>query len=360
MADDRGRPPDQARLTFRFWESASGFWRGSSARRAWPLTLLLVAVVVLQLAVQYALNYWYRDFFDAFGRRDGSALWRETLIFVPLVAASVALAIASVWVRMATQRLWRDWLSRHLIDHWLSDGHYLAPEFAAGERQSPEYRIAEDARVATEVPVDLAFGLLTAVLTAAVFIDVLWRIGGSLQIDLLGGHYMIPAYLVIGAIAYSATLTTAMLAICRHLTRAVEGKNQAEAELRSMASRLRLGDEERRRAAKSRASLRGLRIVLSRVIHRWQELGGQLMRFTLVSHANLLIAPAIAWIFCAPNYLRGTMSLGEVAQASAAFVTVQTALNWVVGNYQHLAEWTASVNRVSALLLVWDRIDKDK
>jgi len=81
------------------------------------------------------------------------------------------------------------------------------------------------------------------------------------------------------------------------------------------------------------------------------------MRFTLVSHANILIAPTIAWILCAPHYLRGTMSLGEVAQASAAFITVQTALNWVVSNYQHLAEWTASVNRVSALLLTWDQID---
>ena len=51
------------------------------------------------------------------------------------------------------------------------------------------------------------------------------------------------------------------------------------------------------------------------------------------------------------------MSLGEAAQASAAFVAVQTALNWVVGNYQHLAEWTASVNRVSSLLITWDRIE---
>jgi ABC-type uncharacterized transport system fused permease/ATPase subunit len=54
------------------------------------------------------------------------------------------------------------------------------------------------------------------------------------------------------------------------------------------------------------------------------------------------------------------MTLGEAAQAAAAFVAVQTALNWVVGNYQHLAEWTASVNRVSSLLIIWDEIDSAK
>ncbi len=357
MAHDPDTDPDQAWLAFRFWESAAGFWRGRSAGWAWSLILLLVAIVVLQLVVQYALNYWSRDFFDAFGRKDGSAVWTETLIFIPLVAASVALAILSVWARMATQRRWREWLSRHLIDRWLSDGHYLAPEFAGGQRQNPEYRIAEDARVATELPVDLAFGLLTAVLTAVVFIDVLWRVGGSLTIDAFGVFFVLHAYLVIAVLLYSATLTIGMLAIARRLPRAVEGKNQAEAELRSMASRLRRVNEAPRAVGMTGAQLRGLRTVLNKVIFRWRDVARQLMRFTLLSHANLLIAPAIGWILCAPNYLRGTMTLGEAAQAAAAFVAVQTALNWVVGNYQHLSEWTASVNRVSSLLLTWDQID---
>jgi putative ATP-binding cassette transporter len=352
---DTPATPDQAQLTSRFWVSASGFWRGRSARRAWPITLLIVAVVVMEIVVQYGINLWYRYFFDAFGRKDGTALFTETLVFIPLVAASVALAVLSVWTRMATQRRWREWLSQHLIKDWLADSHYLALELDAGEL--PEYRIAEDARVATEVPIDLAYGLLSAVLTAVVFIVVLWRVGKSLAIHAFGVTFVLPAYLVIGVVAYSAALTTAMLAIGRHLPKAVEVKNQAEAELRSVASRLRLIDKGQRTDRKKTAQLRGLRKVLNKVIHRWRDLAGELMRFTLVSHTNLLIAPAIAWILCAPNYLRGTMTLGEVAQAAAAFVSVQTALNWVVGNYQHLAEWTASVNRVSSLLFTWDRID---
>jgi len=357
MAREAQPVPDHTHLTFRFWESASGFWRGQTARRAWSLSASLVAIVLLQLLVQYGLNYWYRNFFDAFGRRDASALWTQALVFVPLVSASIALAILSVWARMTTQRSWREWLSRHLIEHWLSDGHYNIPEFVAGERQSPEYRIAEDARVATEVPVDLAFGLLTALATAAVFLDVLWRIGGVLRIHLFGWSLVLPGYLVIAVLIYSASLTTAMVAICRHMTQAVEGKNQAEAELKSMASRLHTVGDAPQVLRRSDVRIRGLRMVLNKVIHRWRDLSGQVMRFTLVSHANLLIAPAITWILCAPNYLNGSMTLGQVAQAAAAFVTVQTALNWVVGNYQNLAEWTASVNRVSVLLLLWDRLD---
>src|SRR5476649_2842833 len=133
--------PDQTQLAARFWDSAAGFWRGRSARWAWLLTLLVAVIVVLELAVQYAMNLWYRYFFYAFGRKDATAVWTETLVFIPLVAASVTLAILSVWARMATQRRWREWLSRYLIDQWLADSHYLALELDASEL--PEYRIAE-------------------------------------------------------------------------------------------------------------------------------------------------------------------------------------------------------------------------
>ena len=81
------------------------------------------------------------------------------------------------------------------------------------------------------------------------------------------------------------------------------------------------------------------------------------MRITLVSQGNLLVAPVVAWILCAPKYLVGTMSLGEVAQAAAAFVTVQAALNWLVDNFPGLADCLSSINRVASLLVALDEVD---
>ena len=95
------------------------------------------------------------------------------------------------------------------------------------------------------------------------------------------------------------------------------------------------------------------------MVGRWRDLCIQFMRTTLVSHGNILAAPVIGWVLCAPKYLVGTMSLGEAAQAVAAFVMVQTALNWLVDNYPGLAECLSSVNRVAALLLALDELDRD-
>jgi putative ATP-binding cassette transporter len=75
---------------------------------------------------------------------------------------------------------------------------------------------------------------------------------------------------------------------------------------------------------------------------------------TLVTYSSLLVTPVIGLLLCLPKYLADTMTLGEVVQASAAFVIVQTAFNWFTDNYAKLAEWAASANRVASLLLALD------
>ena len=70
------------------------------------------------------------------------------------------------------------------------------------------------------------------------------------------------------------------------------------------------------------------------------------MRATVVSNSNVVLAPVIPIILCAPKYLAGEMSLGQVMQAAAAFVVVQAAFNWLVDNYPRLADWAASARNV--------------
>jgi vitamin B12/bleomycin/antimicrobial peptide transport system ATP-binding/permease protein len=79
------------------------------------LTVGLVGIAVSQLAVQYRLNYWNRDFFNALARHDGDTLWRQVSIFAPLAIMSVALSVISVWTRMTTQRKWRQWLTTYIL-----------------------------------------------------------------------------------------------------------------------------------------------------------------------------------------------------------------------------------------------------
>ena len=271
---------------------------------------------------------------------------------------SIAVAIMVVWARMRIQRRWRAWMTEHVGDRWLNDGRYYQLNLVAGEHKNPEHRLTDDMRIATEAPVDLAAGILTAFLTSATFIGVLWFVGGSLEVDWNGGKLTIPGYLVISVVVYCIVITSGMLFIARSFVPTAERKNQSEAEFRYALTRLRengesiaiLGGEQEERA--------GLAKLLSTLVQAYGKLAGQYMRTMFVSHGNYIVASVIPIILCAPKYLAGTMTLGQVMQATAAFIQVQYAFNWIVDNYPRMAEFTASARRVANLLVSLDHLDK--
>ena len=345
---------DRARLV-RFWTSARGFWRGKSAMIAWPLTVGLVVIAVLQLAVQYRLNYWNRDFFNALARRDGHTLWRQVAVFAPLAIMSVGLSVISVWARMTTQRKWRQWLTTHILDDWLANEHYRKLEAVPGDYNNAEYRISYDVKSATDSPVDLTLGLVNSVMTAGVFIGVLWSVGGGLAVAVGGLEVTVPGYLVIGAVIYALVFTGLMLVIGRNLPSVIQLQSQSEAEFLAAANEIReSGNHPASDLDLKRQST--VRDALSQVLLRWRQLLWQLMGTTFVSQTDLLFAPVFGWFLCVPKYLAGSMTLGELTQASAAFVAVQVAFNWLVDNYQRLSEWRSAADRAAVLLFALDRV----
>jgi len=347
--------PGGRRLFARFWRSASRFWTGHSATAAWSLTAFLAVIVFLQLLVQYLLNLWNRHFFDALQARNITTLWVQTELLVPLVAASTLIAATSVWARMTTQRKWREFLLRHVANYWLSQRRFRRLDYTAVGAENPEYRISENIRIATDSPIDLVMALLSSVLTAAVFLSLLWGIGGTLSFEAFGKAWSIPGYLVIGVIIYSTLFSGLMMLVGRNLSPVIERQLQAEAELRAAADVLRQenGEDQRSDAEARETFWKTVHVVLQ----RWRNLLWELVRTTLVSQSNLLLAPIVAWLLCAPKFVAGTMSLGELTQAAAAFVTVQNAFNWLVDNYSRLADWQASVHRVATFLLALDALD---
>lgn len=347
---------DQKQLLARFWKSAKQVWR---ARRSWItfLAAFLVIIVLLQLLVQVLLNVWNRNFFDALERRDAHALWVQAQLFVPLAAASIALAATSVWGRMTAQRSWREALTRHVVDKWLEKDRFHELNHFVRGTENPEYRIAVDIRISTDAPIDLTLAFFSSIVTSLTFFGVLWTVGGSLDIVIFERTVTIPGYLVIGVVLYSGVMSALMIFVGHHLTGVIERMNQAEAEFRAAADAFREEGVREEVKTVNGEKRRTLWLRLQTVLLWWREFCWQLVRTTLVSHGNTLLAPVVAWLLCVPKYLSGAMSLGELTQTAAAFVTVQTAFNWLVDNYQRLADWRSSAHRVATLLNALDELE---
>jgi len=345
-------------LLTRFWISARGYWGRGGDRLAWVFTIGLLILIVANVGFQYGINVWNRSIFDAIEKRESATVFYLTAVFFPLAIGSVLLGVAQVFARMGIQRRWRAWLTSSVMTRWLANGRYYQLNLVGGDHKNPEYRIAEDLRIATDSPVDFIAGVTSAFLSAATFIVVLWTIGGALTVTLAGSTVTIPGFLVIAAVVYAAIASGSIMIIGRRFVQVSEDKNQAEAEYRYALTRVRengesialLGGEEEERA--------GIDKNFTNVLRQWSQLARQHMRTTLVSQGSSLIAPVVPLLLCAPKFLDGSMTLGQVMQAASAFTIVQTAFGWLVDNYPRLADWNACARRIASLMMSLDGLER--
>jgi vitamin B12/bleomycin/antimicrobial peptide transport system ATP-binding/permease protein len=345
-------------LLTRFWISARGFWSQNGDRLAWPLSIGLLILIVGNVGLQYGINVWNRAIFDGIEKRDASAVYFLTAVFFPLAIGSVLFGVAQVYARMGIQRRWRAWLTNAVLTRWLDNGRYYQLNLVGGDHKNPEYRIAEDLRIATDSPVDFMAGVTSAFLSATTFIVVLWTIGGALTVTLGGTQITIPGFLVVAAVLYAAIASGAITMIGRRFVQISEDKNQAEADLRYTLTRVRENGESIALLGGEEEEREGINRNFGNVLRQWARLAGQHMRTTLVSQGSSLIAPVVPILLCAPKFLDGSMSLGQVMQAASAFTIVQAAFGWLVDNYPRLADWNACARRIASLMMSLDGLER--
>jgi vitamin B12/bleomycin/antimicrobial peptide transport system ATP-binding/permease protein len=342
-----GPPPSYvARAFFRM---ARGFWTGTRKRQAWFLTLGVLAFALANLAAALGVNRWNKFFFDSLEQKNVAAVFLGVGIVLCLAIASAAASVGLVHMRLRLQLRWRQWLTGYLVKRWLGERRFYQLNIVGGDASNPEFRIADDTRLAIEPLVDFVNGLTNAALAAAAFIGVLWAVGGAIRFEAYGSEHYIPGYMVWAAVAYSGLTSLATIMIGRPLIRYSEAKNAGEARLRYELTRVResaenialIGgdDDERLRLNETFADL----------AKRWVRVIIQQAHMTWISYSNLVLAPAVPLMLGAPKYLAGELSLGELMQVATAFTQVQVALNWLVDNAIRLAEWFASAQRVVEL-----------
>jgi len=341
----------------RFLALSGGFWRGPGRLRTWGLTLVVLAATLAQIGVGVGVNAWNRYFFDALEKKDVSAVW-SVLAWLPLIVLVTALVISILVVsRMLFQVRWRAWLTDHLMGWWVADQRYYRLGFIAPDLGAPEFRIAEDVRLAVEPLVEFALGFLSALITAATFAAILWQVAGSYTVSIGGADYEIPAYMAVAAVLYAVVTSCAAYFAGRPLVGRISDKNEAEAVFRAEMTRLRENSESIALIRGCEDELESLRGKYGAVVSAWLKIVAQQGRIALVLNTNGALFPVIPLLLTAPKYLSGHLTLGAVMQVVAAFTAVQGALIWFVDNFVRLAEWYASASRVIALTTALNELD---
>ena len=331
---------------------AAGYWRGRTRRHAAVLAITAVLLVVLNLLVNLGLNQWNRWFFDMLEKRESNRLVEAMAAMLVLIVGGAGFAVAMVKCQMTLQLGWRRWMTHRLLGLWrrqIDDGLPAVPEESEG---SPQYRLAEEVRLAIEPIVELSIGFLNALVLAVMFIAILVVVGGTARLNVAGVEIAIPAYLALTAIAYAAAVSSGILRIGRPLVRRLQEKNESEAlflfEL-TRAIDARHDTVRPQQGPATKHDFGSVRKAFHRAVRSWRRVIVEYGRVTWPMNMNAHFSPILPLILAAPKYVTGEYSLGAVIQLATAFVAVLGALNWLTDNYVRLAEWSASARRVDEL-----------
>jgi vitamin B12/bleomycin/antimicrobial peptide transport system ATP-binding/permease protein len=349
--------PKPTPVLLQFMGLAAGFWRGKSFAIATGLTVLVLLSVFAQIGLLVANNEWSRYFFDALESKSLPKILTQ-IGLLPWLVIGYALCMTVLTVsRSLLQARWRQWLTNYVAGWWIADQRYYRMGFVAPDQSAPEYRIADDVRLAIEPLVEFAIGLLTAIVTAATFAAILWNVAGTGYVTIAGKTWEIPAYMAIAALIYAVIVSLAAYWAGRPLMGEISRKNDTEADFRAEMSRLRENAESIALIRGDEDELSTIKDTYKNVFKAWTVVIRRQGIIQMVLATNSALFPIIPLLLVTPKYLSGTLSLGSVMQVTAAFSAVQAALIWFVDNFVKVADWRASATRVIELINVFEDMD---
>ena len=189
-------------------------------------------------------------------------------------------------------------------------------------------------------------GLLSSIVSLASFVIILWGLSNAAPLHISGIDFVIPGYLVWGALIYAIFGTALTHWIGSPLVNLSFDQQRYEADFRFNLVRVRENSEQIALLQGESAERERLLDRFSRVIGNWYGIMSRTKRITAFTASYQQAAVIFPFVLAAPAYFASKIQLGGLMQTASAFGSVQRALSFFVSIYRQLAEWRAVVARL--------------
>ena len=329
------------------WRIAAPYFRSEDK---WAGRGLLAAVIAIELTVVFLtvlFNRWNNVFYNALQEHNQAVFTYQIGYFCVLAAFWIGLKVYQLYLNQWLQIRWRRWMTARYLGGWLHEANHYRMQLLGDAADNPDQRIAEDTQRFVEQTLALGIGLLSAVVTLASFIVILWDLSNEAPLHLFGKDIPIPGYLVWGALIYALLGTLLTHLIGRPLVDLNFQQQRFEADFRFNLVRTRENAEQI-------ALLRGEPVermrLLSRfalVVNNWLGIMQRTKKLTAFTATYSQVSVIVPYVLIAPAFFAEKIQLGGMMQTVNAFSSVQDALSFFIASYRTLAEWQSVVARLS-------------
>ena len=345
----------------------------------------LILINQFQVALALRFNFFQRDFGNAIQVANEAhrvAFWYQLMVvFVPLATIAIVAGIVEFFVASNFVLQWRRWMTASFTSRWLMQSmHYKlaltsaadhpddeTSEEVAGQRittDNPDQRISQDIGgfingTGTGINsgnVGIYNYTIQAIASATNLVSfsiILWGISNSLNAPIFGMR--IPGFLFWVAVLYACLATGVTQMIGRSLSRLYFRQQAVEANFRFDLARIREYSEqiallkgEEREIDRAGSVFGEVVRTIRRIIH---------VRTWLIAFNQFYsqISVIIPYVVVAPFYFAKIVDFGRFNQSADAFANVNGAMNFFVDRYIGLADFRATIERLTSFEDAFDR-----
>jgi putative ATP-binding cassette transporter len=329
------------------WALTRPYWFSEDRWAGRGLLAVILAMNLGLVALSVIFNQWYRLFYNTLQNHDLHEFWHQLFRFSYLAAISIVIAVYQVYLSQMLQIRWRQWLTRHYLRDWLGNQTHYRMQLLGDRTDNPDQRISQDLSYFVSQTLTLSLGFVGAIVTLISFIGILWVISGPLTVPFGSTSMTIPGYMVWAALFYAIAGTWLTHLIGRPLIRLNYDQQRYEADFRFGLVRLRENAEgvALYRGEEGEAGI--LHHSFGFVVHNWWGIMKRQKSLTWFTSFYGQLAIIFPFLVASPRYFTGAIELGGLMQISSAFSHVQNSLSWFVNAYTSLAEWKATVERLT-------------
>jgi vitamin B12/bleomycin/antimicrobial peptide transport system ATP-binding/permease protein len=350
--------------------------------RPWPLppmtvrqslyarinVFFLILINQFQVAVGLRFNYFQRDFGNAIQVADEAhrvAFWYQLMfIFVPLATIAIVAGIVEYFVASNFVLQWRRWMTASFTSRWLLHAMHYKLALNSDNTDNPDQRISQDVggfingsgTGSNSGNVGIYNYTIQAISSATNLVSfsiILWGISNALNAPIFGVR--IPGFLFWVAVLYAVAATGVTQLIGRSLSRLYFRQQAVEANFRFDLARIREYSEqiallkgEDREIDRADSVFDQVFRTLRRIIH---------VRTWLIAFNQFYsqISVIIPYVVVAPFYFAKIVDFGRFNQSADAFGNVNSAMNFFVDRYIGLADFSATIARLTTFEDSFDR-----
>jgi putative ATP-binding cassette transporter len=322
---------------------AKPYW--VSERRTKGL-LLLLAVIGLSLGAVYLevqFNTWNKDFYNALEKKDQPEFFHQMWRFTYLALIWIVVVVYRLYLQQMLYMEWRSWMNDNFLQRWLQDRAYYRLQLVDRGVDNPDQRIADDLRIFVDMTLDLAIGLLSAIVTLASFTIILWELSGDFTV----GGVAIPGFMFWVAVVYAFVGSWIAHQVGRPLIGLDFAQQRYEADYRYSLVRLRENSEGVALYKGESLELTGFRERFHMVIRNWWGIMNKRKQLNWFTSFYTQFSIVFPYLVSAPRYFSGGVGMGFIFQTASAFRNVQSSLSWFIEVYPQFATWKATVDRLT-------------